>query len=277
MSNHEAALRQAMGVLRDMINRSFDPGLIRNDLVRYSEDLFEQIEALINSAKRADERADQAYRRMDEAINTHLFGTTEDREARKKAEEQRNKALRLVMEYRCRSEIWFQHFLDVLETTIADEPPKNEKQTGEPMPTRAVLDKEGSESAQSKAAKAVSKEWTKAIMERDAAIAERDLAVVRIGITESVAAGLELRLRASENACSTWKERCERARTRLQLRGEHDADCAYYHVNDDGERLYLCNCGLDAALADEPPKDERCPKCGRVPQNTPWCMCENDE
>jgi hypothetical protein len=41
------ALRQAMGVLRDVINRSLDPGPVRNDLVRSSEDLFELVEALI--------------------------------------------------------------------------------------------------------------------------------------------------------------------------------------------------------------------------------------
>jgi len=41
------ALRQAMGVLRDVINRSLDPGLVRNDLVRSSEDLLELVEALI--------------------------------------------------------------------------------------------------------------------------------------------------------------------------------------------------------------------------------------
>lgn len=50
---------------------------------------------------------------------------------------------------------------------------------------------------------------------------------------------------------ATMKER-DRARARLQLRAVHDADCMTYVANDEGEQIYSCTCGLDAALADEP-------------------------
>jgi hypothetical protein len=51
------------------------------------------------------------------------------------------------------------------------------------------------------------------------------------------------------------EEQRDRAKSRLRRRNVHDADCASYLVDDDGERLYNCNCGHDAALADEPPKE----------------------
>ena len=52
--DYEVTLRQAMAVLRDVINRSLAPGSVRNDLVRCSEDLFEQIDAAVARADKAE-------------------------------------------------------------------------------------------------------------------------------------------------------------------------------------------------------------------------------
>jgi hypothetical protein len=127
-SEQEVALRQALGVLRDTINRSLDPGLVRNDLVRNSEDLFELVEALITEHGTTVEEAevDRIARSTgwSKEINCPPWSFIEDE--LKKRKEQRDRARAEILyycKYECRPRDG-QCKTCRVPPALADEPPK---------------------------------------------------------------------------------------------------------------------------------------------------------